>query len=127
MKLLKINLLVLLCGLTIFASCHGNKEQDLTGSYLNEGKSEFSVASDTLIISELNSESKTFLIERHTGYNSIKNGKLLPRQYQQNKWIGNWDTNLQVLSEGEYGRQIRVLPDYEEILFKTTPYQRIRN
>ncbi|QEM12423.1 hypothetical protein MTO98_30555 [Mucilaginibacter sp. SMC90] len=127
MKSFKINLFVLFCGLMIFATCKSNKEQNLSGVYVNDGRSEFSVASDTLIISELNSESMTFLIERHTGFNSIKNGRMLPRQYEQSKWVGNWDANHQVLTEGQYGRQIRISPDHQGILLRTTPYQKVKN
>jgi len=129
MKTIRLNLLTAICCLSVFASCSSgssSNERKLTGTYVSQGNSAFSIAYDTLMISSLNMESGTFMIDRRTGYHPIRQGKLLPKVYKSEKWIGIWDAKLQVLAEGEYGRQIRLVPDRAGILLKTIPYLRIK-
>jgi len=62
--------LLLLCG------CAG--ASDITGVYTKHVESEYSIGEDTVFIKRLNDRS--FLVERHTGFQRIADGKLSAKQ-----------------------------------------------
>lgn len=58
----------------LLAACQNNSRR-----YVNHTDGQYSVADDTLIIQD------TAVINR-TGYQKIRNGQLLPKQYQVKQW-----------------------------------------
>lgn len=123
MKTLKF-LTFISCAMIIIA-CNSGKNPELSGVYVNQAQSEFSIASDTLIITAVNLADKTYQIEDRTGYQKIRNGKKLPAEYKQEKWQATWNPDKQVLAETEYGRQISVLRDKPGVQLKNTVYLKI--
>ena len=123
MKTLK--LIVLVSCAAAFAACT-SKNPELSGVYVNQSQSEYSVASDTLIITVVSLTDKTYSVERRDGFQKIRNGAKLPIQFKQETWHATWDTNQQVLAETEYGRQIRLSPDKQGIMLKNTLFRKIR-
>jgi len=63
----------------LLAACQ-SKNHD--GTYVNHSESQFSIADDTLIISD------TLVINR-TGYQKIRNGQHLPKAIKVRKWTLN--------------------------------------
>lgn len=63
----------------LLASC-GSKSSD--GTYVNHSQGQFSIADDTLLISD------TVVINR-TGYRKIRNGQTLPKVFKIRKWTLN--------------------------------------
>src|SRR5476649_2595776 len=87
----------------LFVRCKSASNSDVSGIYTNESKSEYSIASDTLIITAINKENKSYLIEHHTGFKRIKNKELQTKQFKQEKWEASWNEDSKVLSETDLG------------------------
>jgi hypothetical protein len=123
MKTLKM-LTFISCAMVIIA-CNSSKNPELSGVYTNQAQSEYSVASDTLIITAVSLANKTYSVERRTGYQKIRNGQKLPEQHKQEKWQATWNADQQVLSEAAYGRQISLLRDKPGVQLKNAVYLKI--
>jgi hypothetical protein len=121
-----IHSVMLICLAACIAACGNSKNPSLSGVYVNHAQSEYSVASDTLIIDAVNLTNKTYSVERHAGFQKIRNGQKQPEQFKKESWQAIWDSGNQVLSEGEYGRQIRLSSDTPGVLLKTTLFKKIQ-
>lgn len=110
-----------------FIGCGSNAdESDVEGIFVNQSKSEYSLAYDTLIITQVNGVSNRFKIEDRAGYQNIRDGKLLPLEFKQQNWQATWNSDKQILSEGDLGRQIQYENQKKSILVKNTEYRRIK-
>ena len=109
----------------LIAGCGSNKNPELTGVYVNESKNEFSIAKDTLIIKATSLTDKAYSIENRTTFQKIRNGQIQAAESKIVRWNAFWQTEQQVLSEGELGRQIRLSPDKKGIVIKNTLYKKI--
>jgi hypothetical protein len=117
---------ILLCCAALIAACSNSKNPALSGVYVNQSQSQYSVAWDTLIIDAVSLADKTYQVESRTTFQKIRNGQKLPSQFKKESWQAVWNSEQQVLSENEFGRQIRVSPDTPGVLIKTTLYRKIR-
>lgn len=125
MKTLKT--IILLFAVALIAACNGStKNSDISGVYVNQAQSEYSVAWDTLIINPVSKTTKTYTVERRDGFQRIRNGVKQPMEYKQEKWDATWNTDKQVLAETELGRQIRISPDTPGVMLKNTLFRKIR-
>ena len=61
-----------------------NTRSFIPGTYINDARSEFSIANDTLVIEP--SESNIFYIYRKTGFNLVTDGKIGKREYETENW-----------------------------------------
>ena len=105
--------------------CNGNhSEADISGVYVNKSQSEYSVAYDTLIIS--NKATTNYEVERKTGFQKIRNGSILSKEFKSEKWPAQFDKEKMLLSETELGRQISVDRDGKAISLKSTSYSKIK-
>jgi hypothetical protein len=110
-----------------FIGCKSNTQSNsLSGTFTNQSKSEYSTASDTLIITPLTQSSNSYQIERRTGFQKIRNGETQAKEYKTEKWQSSWSEDKQVLSETEYGRQITPSKDGSSVTLKNTQYQKIK-
>jgi hypothetical protein len=86
--------------------CTGLGKSDVEGSYLNNAGSEFSQASDTLVVEH--AEGKQYLIHRKTGFHLLdamgKPGKL---QHEREEWTAIIDEKTGILTEQRSGKLIR--------------------
>lgn len=123
MKTLKI-LIVMICALDIMA-CNSSKSPDITGTYVATYQNEYSTGNDTLLITAFNANGGTYQVERRTGYQKIREGKTLPKEFKQVKWTATYDNDNQVLKETEYGRKLYV-KEGQKLLFGSTGYQRLK-
>ncbi|SDG10904.1 hypothetical protein [Mucilaginibacter gossypii] len=121
--------LIVIISLTFVAliGCKSNSQSNsLEGTFTNQSKSEYSTASDTLIITRSSQSSNTYQIERRTGFQKIRNGVTQAKEYKTEKWQSSWSDDKQVLSETEYGRQITPGKDGNSVKLKNTEYQKIK-
>jgi len=110
----------------LFVRCKSGSNNDVSGIYTNESKSEYSIASDTLIITAINKENKSYLIEHHTGFKRIKNKELQTKQFKQEKWEASWNEDKKVLSETDLGRQLTLKPDNVTFVIKDSEFRKIK-
>jgi hypothetical protein len=122
MKTLKS--IVFVCALIIAAGC-GNTADPISGVYVMSFKNEFSIATDTMVISAYNSSANTYQVERRDGYHRIREGKVLPKEFKKAKWMATFDKEKLVLQEGAFGRQIYLKEDGRSLEFGGT-YQKIK-
>jgi hypothetical protein len=106
MKTLR-TLLFTVCTLLIVA-CDNIKNASVSGVYVTAFKQEFSIVNDTLIIEPFNIESRTYRVSRNSGYHRIRDGKILPKEFERENWIATFDDDKQVLQQTEFGKQLYI-------------------
>lgn len=118
---------IIILAIAAFIGCTSNSQsKSLSGTFTNQSKSEYSTASDTLIITPSTQSTNTYQIERKTGFQKIRNGVSQAKEYKTEKWQSTWNEEKQVLSETEYGRQITPSKDGNSVTLKNTEYQKIK-
>ncbi|WP_428329668.1 hypothetical protein [Mucilaginibacter sp.] len=111
---------------TVFIGCSNQaSKEDLSGTYTNQSKSEYSLASDTLIITVIDQSNNSYQIERKTGFQKIRNQITQPKQYKNEKWQATWNADKKILSETDLGRQISFGKEKHSLSLKGTQYQKI--
>jgi hypothetical protein len=121
MKTLKI---LLLFGIAITLAACNKSASAISGVYVMNFKNEYSIASDTLIIQTYSLAAGTYQVERRDGYHRIRQGKILPKEFRQERWMATFDKDKQVLQENAYGRQIYIKGDGHSLSYGGT-YQKI--
>jgi hypothetical protein len=111
-------------GLLIIASCKSS-DQSISGIYILNFKNEFTTTNDTLIVEAYNLQSGAYRLQRRAGYNLIRDGKVLPKQFSQETWMATFNKEKQVLQETELGRQVYVGADGHSLSFHGN-YQKIK-
>ena len=108
---MKISRPVLTLGIALlFGACNQRKTEGfLPGIYVNAAKGEFSQADDTLDIRP--SEGSNFIINRRTGFNLIREGKIGKREYEREVWETIYDKSSGILTETRKGKVITIFPD----------------
>ena len=124
---MKALIIIILVTVVAFIGCKSNSQSNsLSGTFTNQSKSEYSTASDTLIITPSMQSSNSYQIERRTGFQKIRNGVAQAKEYRTEEWQSTWSDDKQVLSETEYGRQITPNKDGNSVMLKNTRYQKIK-
>ncbi|TCD08592.1 hypothetical protein EZ449_12185 [Pedobacter frigidisoli] len=119
-----IKLLLWLCSCFALASCTGDKVRDfMPGTYVNSAGGEFSIASDTLKVEQV--DGNNYVIHRRTGYNLITNGKVGAREYETEKWSCAYSTATKSLTELKKGRVITFYPNGDELKVGARVYKKI--
>ncbi len=118
--------LILALALGSLAACQNESDTIkafIPGIYVKEAKSEYSVASDTLHITSLGGNA--FLIEQSTGYQPIRNGKLLNKKFKKEKQTGVYDPLKQVMNEASSGKLLIFNPARNALLIGSANYHKI--
>jgi hypothetical protein len=123
---MKVSTIVIAIIITSLYSCSSiTKKTDVSGTYVTQFKNEFSITSDTLVVaSEANSQ--TYNIERRTGFNKIRDGKTLPKEFKVAKWVTSYNVEKQILQETELGKQIYVLSEKQSLKLGDSEYQKVK-
>lgn len=101
--------LAMLFGVCLMLGC-SRPELALSGTFVNEAKSEFSVAHDTLVVSRVSGPE--YRIDRSTGIGMLdESGKVTRRLLEREVWKAVYDAETQVLTEQKRGRRIRYQAD----------------
>ncbi|MGE6220371.1 hypothetical protein ACQKCH_11140 [Nubsella zeaxanthinifaciens] len=91
--------------LLVLAACAGRVENPIEGTYVNHAQSEFSSASDTLVIAKDRGDS--YFIKRHTGIRLIDgHGGIGKELLEMEQWRGDYDAGSGILTERSKGRKI---------------------
>lgn len=124
---MKVSTILIALTALVFIGCSNKTtNENLAGTYTNQSKSEYSEATDTLIITTIGQSTNTYQIERKTGFNKIRNNITQPKEYKNEKWLATWDADKQILSETDLGRQISFDKDKHLLSLKNTQYQKIK-
>lgn len=118
-------ILIALIITTLYSCSPTSKTTDISGTYVTQFTNEYSITSDTLVVaSEANSQ--TYSIERRTGFNKIRNGKTLPKEFKVAKWVSSYNIEKQMLQETELGKQISVLSEKQSLKLGDSEYQKVK-
>ena len=125
MRKLNLALLAVFISLVVLvmAACHGKVGKlAWAGVYVNVARSEYSVADDTLTLSLL--KDGNYSVLRSTGYQSIRDGKLLPKRLQSERFRVVLVASGRELSEPLNGR-VYHLDDSGGLLVGQVVYRRV--
>ncbi|MBB2145769.1 hypothetical protein GM921_09745 [Pedobacter sp. LMG 31464] len=124
MKNLRITIGVVVLGCAFLLGCSSDKVRDfMPGVYVNSAGGEFSVASDTLEVEQV--EGNNYVINRRTGFNLVTDGKLGKREYEVEKWSAVYSLDTQVLTETKKGKLISFFPDSGSLSVGRRVYKKI--
>ena len=99
---------------------------NISGVYINQSKSESSIANDTLLISMYDENANTYLIERRTGYNRIINQVVQARKEKIENSIGVFNEAHNQLLEQTFGRLYSFTNKGEDMIIGKALYHKIR-
>ena len=111
----------LLCFL--FLAC-SKRENPIEGIYVNHLKDEFSIAWDTIVITKTEGRGKTFRVEKHTGFQRIRDAKLQTKEYANKTWTADWNEQTNAFEESLYYPPIRITED--GLLLKSTAFKKVK-
>ncbi|MDB4925514.1 hypothetical protein [Mucilaginibacter sp.] len=110
------------------SACHNQNDNSIKdfipGAYVNQARSDYSIANDTLIIAPGKNTDNIYLITRKTGYRRIVDGKLMPLQHQVKHWSGEWDSQKQILQVMQTGNFLLFQPDKNSLLNGSSEYNK---
>ena len=110
------------------AACHsenGHIKDFIPGTYVSQGRSEYSIANDTLVIVKGTDADNIYLITRKTGFRRITDGKLQPVQHQVKHWTGTWDVQKQMIQVLQTGNPLIFQPDRNGLLNGSSEYRKL--
>jgi hypothetical protein len=123
----KIKSLIILSGLlTGIAACTHIEDKAIAGRYVTQFQNEYTHTNDTIVITAYNLTAHTYKIERHTGYNKVREGEIQPREFKQQSWTATYIKENQVLEEGSLGRKLYLKPEEDELLLGSTVYKLVK-
>jgi hypothetical protein len=122
MKMLK--LLILIGWVFIIIACN-KTSKTILGVYVTDTKNEFTILSDTLVITAYNIDAGTYRVEKRSGYHRIRDGKILPKEFGKEAWTATFDKDKQVLQETSFGRQVYLNTGAGTLSFGAT-YRKIK-
>jgi len=118
---------MMLLPISLLAACD-NKSQTIDfipGTYVNQAQSGYSIASDTLIITQAENTQNIYLITRKTGYRRINDGKIQALQHQVKRLTGTWDEQKQLLQIMQNGTLISFQPEQNKLLIQNSEYWKL--
>ena len=119
-------ILIALVTISFYSCSSNNKKTDISGTYVTQFKNEYSITTDTIVLTASESSSQTYNIERRTGFNKVRNGKILPKQFKVAKWTTTYNTTKELLQETDLGKQISLSPDKQSLKLGDTEYQKVK-
>lgn len=111
---------IMLLPISLWAACTNSTKQTrefMPGTYVNQAKSDYSVANDTLVITP------DYRVTRKTGFSRIINGQPGPAQHKVKSFTGIWDAQKQTLQLTQNGIIILFGPDGLEV--QNSKYKRL--
>lgn len=93
------------------------------GTYVREVKNEMSTGHDTLILT--GNGPSPYTIKYHLTYQRIKDGRLLPPERKEERWIAIYDEKSGLLVEQKRGRVLSFQPDKATLMVGSSSYKKI--
>lgn len=118
---------IMLLPISLWAAC-SNKQQVrdfVPGTYVNQAQSQYSIASDTLLLIPDEHAGNLYQVVRGTGFQRIKDGKLQPKEYKIKKFSGVWDEAKQTLQLTQDGSILFFQPDAQTLTVGTAIYRKL--
>ncbi|SCW38057.1 hypothetical protein [Mucilaginibacter sp. NFR10] len=100
--------------------------ENIEGTYVTHFQNEFNITDDTLIISSIKSSDNSYDVKRQTGFNKIRNGQQLPKEFKVAKWVSSYNSDKQLLQETDLGRQISILPGTHKLKLGASEYTKVK-
>ncbi len=126
---MKKHILILAMAVMGLAACHSENDSSvkdfIPGIYVNQARSDYSIANDTLVIEAGKNTENIFLLTRKTGYRRITDGKLQPLQHQVKHCSGEWDEQKQILQIMQTGNFLLFYPDKGSLLNGNSEYWKL--
>lgn len=116
--------MIALMVVSLLCACRGNDNKpEFSGSYVKHAEGEYSIADDTLEIHEINENS--YSITRTTGYQKIREGKLLPKERRHEELTATYNPQSQQLRESKRGRIITMKDGDSVLRMEASEYRRL--
>lgn len=121
---MKNSILLIATLLFFLTACNSDTTKEfITGTYVSEGSTSYSMSSDTLEIEA--SPDNNYLIHRKTGFRLIRNGKKGKRQYETAEWKALYDNGTKSLMEISKGKIITFYPKENKLAVGKREYKKI--
>lgn len=117
--------LVLVMGLVGCKRDQRSVKDFIPGTYVKLAQSQFSIAYDTLLISQVKNGGDAYLVTRKTGYRRLGKHKVFPVQHQVKRWTGIWDEKGLCLHVLQSGNVLLFQPDQNDLLNKGIRYRKL--
>lgn len=113
--------------MVVFLGCTDKvRTSNFAGTYVFDFRNEFSITSDTLIVSKDGSSNGNFFIERRSGFQKIRNGLLKDKEYKSVKWEATYDSNKSILIQSDFGKQVKVSLEHNTLQLGTSDYKKLK-
>ena len=119
---------MMLLPISLWMACN-NKQQVrdfIPGTYVNQAQSQYSIASDTLLLIRDEHSDNLYQIVRGTGFQRIKEGKLQPKEYKVKTLSGIWDEAKQTLQVTQDGSILVFQPDAQTLTVGSAIYHKLK-
>jgi hypothetical protein len=125
---MKVSTILIALITMLFISCKSgsNNNADYSGTYVLQTQGEYAKDYDTLIVSSDQSAKNTYSIQNRSGFQKIRNGVTMPKEYKKSTWVATWNEEKKVLAETDLGRQIQFKNNGNSLFLKNSVYQKIK-
>ena len=114
--------------ISLWVAC-SNKQQVrdfIPGTYINQAQSQYSIASDTLLLIRDEHSDNLYQIVRGTGFQRIKDGKLQPKEYKVKTLSGIWDEAKETFQVTQDGSILIFQPGAQTLTVGTAIYHKLK-
>ena len=112
-----------ICSLAACQSKTAKVQSFIDGIYVNHAQSEYGIADDTLTFTH--TDGGHYIITRNTGYQAIRDGKLLPKKHKLEKVEGDYNSQTNLLNETTAGRVFHFNPAKRILILNQAVYRKL--
>jgi hypothetical protein len=124
---MKASTIFIVLNILLFCSCTNNKmDTGISGTYVTKFQNEYSMATDTLIISEYSVSDKIFNVDYRAGFKRIRDGVIQPKEFKRKQWKATWDSDKHALTERESGHQLTFISYKPIVLDGDMEYHKVK-
>ena len=117
---------IFLLPVSLWTACtHSNTVNSIPGIYVNQAKSEYSIANDTLLITADTHNANSYHVTRRTTFWRITNGQQQPAEHKIKSFTGLWDDTKQVLQLTQNGSLFQFQPDQQTLTIGDSQYRKL--
>jgi len=121
----KIFKMILLGAVPFLFSCGNRLEEYIPGTYVYSATGEYSIAHDTLLISA--QPNGIYQILRSSGWQKIRDGKLLAPEYDSAYWLALFDKQKGILQEIDRGKILAFDPKAGTLNLGKRSYRKLKD
>ena len=97
----------------------------IPGTYVLEIDSEYAKGMDSLIVTLLDKEAGTFIIDKQYGFMRYREGKEAGRDHKSDKFTVAYNKEHRQLDDSQQGQTFTYVPDKKVLLWGNTEYKKI--